>query len=71
MKHTQESASWKGFPGSRGPCPRNLGPGLILKSGTGIVDWHWDSDLRDQGFRDSTLGDCSVNKRIPGLGPGD
>ena len=31
----QGSASETGSPGSRSPGPGNLGPGLILKSGTG------------------------------------
>ena len=61
MKHTQESASWKGFPGSRGPCPRNLGPGLILKSVTG-------TGTQIQNLRDLGLGPgWNFEKGIPGL----
>ena len=33
------------------------GPGLKIEK-SGIGDWDRDSDLRDEGFRDSTLGDC-------------
>ena len=37
---------------------------------SGIGDWDRDSDLRDDGFRESTLGDCPGDLRIPRLGPG-
>ena len=37
----------------------DLGPGPGLKiEKSGIGDWDRDSDSRDEGFRDSTLGDC-------------
>ena len=45
----QGSASGTGFPGSRSPGSGNLGPGPE----PGLIQ-----DLRDEGFRDSTLGDC-------------
>ena len=32
-------------------------PGLKIEN-SGIGDWDRDSDLRDEGFRDSILGDC-------------
>ena len=35
---------------------RDSGPGLKIEK-SGIGDWDRDSDLRDEGFRDSTLGD--------------
>ena len=38
---------------------------------SGIGDWDRESDLRDEGFRESTLEDFSGYLRIPGLGPGD
>ena len=46
----------------------SLDPGLKIEE-SGIGDWDRDSDLRDEGFRDSTLGDCPGDYRIPGLCP--
>ena len=75
--YEQGSASGTGSPGSRNPSSGNLGPvpglGLILKSGTGtrtqikkIRDWDRDSHLRDEGFQDSTLGDCPGDRKFSG-----
>ena len=68
----QGSASGTGSPGSRSPGPENLGTGLrlIQKSGTGTgtqIQHLRDLGLgpalrmRDEGFRDSTFGDCLGN----------
>ena len=35
-------------------------PGLKIEKSE-IGDWDRDSDLQDEGFRDSTLGDCPGN----------
>ena len=58
------------------------GPGLKIEK-SGIGGWDRDSDLRDEGFRDSTLGlnfvpgtkefrdSVPVTESFPGLSPGD
>ena len=51
--HQKEQPGLGGF---RDPA-KHLGPGRKIRK-SGILDQDRDSDSQDEGFRDSTLGDC-------------